>query len=339
MTAPAPAPTLRWGLIGASDIAATRVIPALRARGDEVVSIVSGSADRAQEFKRQHHLAQATTELQVGIADVEAVYISSANHLHADQALAAISAGKHVLCEKPLALTVGQAQELVTAADRVGVQLATNHHLPGSPLHVAVREAVDAGRIGTLLAARVAHAVMLPQRLQGWRLSDSTAGGAILDITCHDASVLLPLFGSLPMAVSAHAAHQGRWPAAAPDAVMTTMSFEGGGLAQTHDSFTNPHTATSLHVLGSEGSIVVTDAMTQDTHGTVEIWTDAGRNLVALDTSTDLYRIVADAFAASIAGTASPTATGQAGADAVRVALAALESARTGTAVDPRALT
>lgn len=329
---------IRWTLVGASDIAASRVLPALRARGDEVVAVVSGSAQRAQEFAATHGLQRGETDLQAGFNGVDAVYVSSANDRHYAQALAAINAGLHVLCEKPLALTVTDADNLVSAANAAGVVLATNHHLPGSPLHVAVRNAVADGLIGDLLAARVAHAVMLPPHLQGWRLADPTSGGAILDITCHDASVLLPLFGSLPESVSAHAVHQGQWPTAAPDAVMTVMTFPGGKLAQTHDSFTNPHTNTWLQVLGSDGAITVHEAMTQDTAGTVEISTNAGTEQIDVDTSADLYSIVLDGFAAAIAGTGVPTATGQAGADAVRVALAAVESARAGTAIDPRTL-
>ncbi|MFV0254135.1 MAG: Gfo/Idh/MocA family protein [Beutenbergiaceae bacterium] len=330
--------SLRWALVGASDIAATRVLPALRARGDDAVGVVSGSAQRARDFAQTHGLSSGGTDLAAALTGVDAVYISSINSQHAEQAMAAIEAGVHVLCEKPLALSAAEADSLVSAADRAGVVLATNHHLTGSPLHVAVREAVAAGRIGELLAARIAHAVLLPQRLQGWRLADPASGGVILDITCHDASVLLPLFGSLPTAVSAHAAHQGQWPSAAPDAVMATMTFSGDRLAQTHDSFTNPHTATTLEVLGSQGSITVTDAMNQDTPGTVELCTDSGREQLQVDTSADLYVIVLDAFTAAVAGTGEPTASGQAGADALRVALAAAESVRTGTAIDPRSV-
>lgn len=342
-------PPATWALIGASDIAATRMIPALRALGHTITSVVSGDAERGRRWADQHGIERAGTDLADGMTGVDAVYISSTNTRHHAQALAAIAAGKHVLCEKPLAMTATECDELVTAAEQAGVVLATNHHLPGSPLHATARDLVAQGRIGQVLAARVMHAVELPERLRTWRLSATEAAGAgvILDITCHDASVLNPLLGGLPERVSAVAVRQNDWAEAggdAPDAVMSVLSYpgpDGSGprLAQTHDAFTVPHDVTRLEILGSEGTIVVQDAMTQDAAGTLTLTTAAGTEEVDVDTDVDLYEIVLDAFAEAIAGTGRPTATGQDGADAVRVALAVEQAARTGATVNPRDLT
>lgn len=93
-------PALNWGLIGASDIAATRVIGAIRTSGGNAVGVFSGSADRARDFAASHGLASATTDLDELLAgDINAVYISSTNDKHFDQATRALKAGKHVLCE------------------------------------------------------------------------------------------------------------------------------------------------------------------------------------------------------------------------------------------------
>ena len=328
---------LTWSLFGASDIAATRMIPALRARGDAVHAVVSGSADWAAEYAGTHEIPVATTDLAEALGpEVDAVYISSTNDKHLEHALAAIEAGKHVLCEKPLALTVADGEAIVAAAEAAGVVLAVNHHLPGSPLHATVRELVGNGRIGELVSARVMHAVELPERLRGWRLSVPAAegGGVVMDITCHDASVLVPLFGTPPLRVSAIATSQGGWAGtAAPDAVMTVMEFpapdggRGTRLAQTHDAFTVPHDVTRLEVHGTRGSVVVRDAMTQDTPGTVHLTTAAGTEEIEVDCSTDLYTIVLDHFAAALRGEGAPTADGRAGLEAVRLALAAQRAA------------
>lgn len=337
--------TLRWALIGASDIAATRMLPALRALGHTAASVVSGDADRARQWAEQHGVPRSGTDLVEGLQDVDAVYISSTNTRHHEQALTAIRARRHVLCEKPLALTARECDELVAEAEEAGVILATNHHLPGSPLHVKARELVTSGRIGDLLAARVMHAVELPERLRTWRLSGDEAqgSGVILDITCHDASVLNPLFGGLPEQVSALAVRQNTWAQAtadAPDAVMTVLRYPGpdgrARLAQTHDAFTVPQDTTRLEILGSSGTIVVHDAMTQEAAGSITLITAAGTEDVAVDTDLDLYQIVLGAFGRAVAGTGAPTASGRDGANTVRVALAVAQAARTGTAVDPR---
>lgn len=337
--------TLRWLLIGASDIAATRMISAMRARGDRVEGVVSGDEERAQRYAADLGLGFGTSSLEDGLgAGVDAVYISSTNDQHKDQAMAAIAAGKHVLCEKPLALEVGEAEEMVEAAAERGVVLATNHHLPGSPLHAAVRELVAAGRIGRVLAARVMHAVELPQRLRGWRV-DAPAehgGGVIMDITCHDASVLNRLFGGLPSRVTAVGARQTGGPEGPADAAMVLLEYSDGDggtvLVQTHDAFTVPHDTTRLEVQGTAGLIIVRDAMTQDTAGTIELVTAEGSEAVDVDCSADLYGIVLDAFASAISGDGVPTADGRAGVDSLRVAIAAHRSTLESCGIDPAEL-
>ncbi|MCP2046568.1 Gfo/Idh/MocA family protein [Paenarthrobacter histidinolovorans] len=330
---------LKWGLIGASDIAATRVIDAIRSSGGHIEGVVSGSAGRADDFAAQHGLHFATTDLDELLGwDIDAVYISSTNDKHYDQACRALRAGKHVLCEKPLALDPAEAEAMVALAEELGLVLAANHHLPGSPLHAKVRELVAEGAIGAVLSAKVAHAVLLPQRLRGWRLGQSTPGsGVILDITCHDASVLNPLLGT-PVAVAAVAVQQADWNTGGQaDAAMTVIRYEQKDrppvLAQTHDSFTVGFADTSLEVHGTAGTIRVIDAMTQDTKGQVLLTTEAGTRDIDVDCTDDLYVIGLRAFAAAVEGTGTPTASGRDGLMALKVAIAAQESAMTGLTV------
>jgi 1,5-anhydro-D-fructose reductase (1,5-anhydro-D-mannitol-forming) len=332
-------PALKWGLIGASDIAATRVIGAIRASGGDTVGVFSGSAERASDFAARYGMARFTTDLDELLGwDIDAVYISSTNDKHFEQATRALQAGKHVLCEKPLALDAGQAAAMVKLAEETGLVLAANHHLPGSPLHVKVRDLVAAGTIGTVLSAKIAHAVLLPERLRGWRLGHGMPGsGVILDITCHDASVLNPLLGT-PVAVTAIAVRQAGWNTGGQeDAAMTVIRYENDGqppvLAQTHDSFTVGYAGTSLEVHGTNGTIQVIDAMTQDTKGQVVLTTGSGIQSVEVDCSEDLYVIGLRAFTATVEGTGVPAATGRDGLMALKVALAAQESAITGLTV------
>ena len=162
---------LRWGLIGASTIAAEHMIGAMRANGGTVASVMSSSADRARDYASKHGIAQATDDLSALVnADIDAVYISTTNELHRDQLFAAVAAGKHVLCEKPLALNLADAHAMVAACQARGLVMGTNHHLRNAATHRAMREAILEGRIGKPLFARVFHAVYLPPHLQGWRI-------------------------------------------------------------------------------------------------------------------------------------------------------------------------
>jgi len=239
-----------------------------------------------------------------------------------------------------MALTLADARSIVTAADRAGVVLAVNHHLPGSPLHATARQLVADGRIGALYSARINHAVLLPENLREWRLADVPGGGVVFDITVHDASVLNPLFGAAPVRVTALGVSQATWnQARTRDSVMTILEYAAGdygvpGLAQTHDAFTVPYPGTSMEIHGETGAIVIGDAMTQDTRGTVELRTAAGIEPINVDVSDDLYHINVRGFAAAVRGEGRPTATGQDGLDALEVALAVEESLRSGRTVN-----
>src|SRR5687767_5071622 len=165
---------VRWGLIGASDIAETRMIPAINSLEEsDVVAVVSSDVERARDYARRNGIPVAHESIDALLADpgIDAVYISTTNEQHKNQAQAAAGAGKHVLCEKPLALSVADAMLMESTCAAAGVVLGTNHHLRNASTHRAARRLVQEGQIGVPLAARVFHAVYLPSRLQGWRVS------------------------------------------------------------------------------------------------------------------------------------------------------------------------
>ena len=136
---------------------------------------MSSDAARGRAYAAENGIARSYDSVEALLADpaVEIVYISTTNELHKAQTLAAAAAGKHVLCEKPLALTLADAREMVAACRAAGVVMGTNHHLRNAATHRAMRDAIKAGRIGRPLFARVFHAVYLPPHLQGWRITSA----------------------------------------------------------------------------------------------------------------------------------------------------------------------
>ena len=330
-------PVIRWGLLGASDVAATRMIPAIHRLGHRVVAVGDPTLEWAATYAARHDIpVSGSVEELVARDDVDAVYISTKNELHRDHTVLAAAAGKHVLCEKPLALSVADGREMIDRCEAAGVVLGTNHHLPGAGTHRAVRELVSSGAIGRILAVRVFHAVMLPQRLQGWRLGSRSGGGVALDVTCHDASVINPLLGVLPQDLVALATHQGPWEASAEDALMSTMRYADGTLVQTHDAFTVQHAPTGLHVIGVDGAVFADGVMSQDPIGTAKLRDASGEHEIEVTDRRDLYEISVSGFAAAISGEAlSPVVTGSDGLSAARVALAVRRAAEAGERVAP----
>jgi 1,5-anhydro-D-fructose reductase (1,5-anhydro-D-mannitol-forming) len=327
--------TIRWGLIGASNIAREHVINAIRANGGEVVSVMSADAGRANAYAAANGIPSATDSLDALLSrdDIDAVYISTTNELHRDQALAAAKAGKHILCEKPLALDLSDAHAMVDAAKAAGVVFATNHHLRNAGAHRAMREAIAEGRIGKPLAARVFHAVFLPPFLQGWRINAPAAGGGvILDIAVHDADTLRFVLQDEPESVVAMAQSGGMGESGLADAVMTTVTFRSGLIAQTHDAFTSKYAGTGFEVHGTEGSLIARDVMTQKPIGSIVLRNESGEHVIDFDRG-DLYVRALGAFHNAVRGEGEPAATGEDGIRSLAFGLAVAEAAKTGGTV------
>ena len=324
-----------WGLIGASTIAAEHMIHAIRAQaGHEVVAVASTSTERGHAYADKHGIAAAYGSVAALLADpaVHAVYISTTNELHHDQVLAAAAAGKHVLCEKPLALNLEDAVAMVQACRNAGVVMATNHHLRNAATHRKIRDLIREGAIGKPLFARVFHAVHLPPHLQGWRLDKPQAGGGvILDITVHDADTLRFVLDAEPveavgMTQSATMAREGL-----EDGVMAVLRFDNGVLAQLHDAFTVKHAGTGIEIHGERGSVVGRNVMTQQPVGEVVLRNEAGEQLVRVEHGNLYTRSVA-AFCAAMRGEGVPAATAEDGVRSLATALAVLDACRTGAA-------
>lgn len=328
--------SVKWGFIGASNIARQYVLNGVSARGEgEVVCVMSSDEERGKAYAKETGIPRSTTSLEelVGDAAIDAVYISTTNELHNSQAMAAARAGKHVLCEKPLALQTHEARDMVEACREAGVVMGTNHHLRNAGSHRAIRSAIRAGRIGRPIAARVMHAVHLPDHLQGWRINNPGAGGGvILDITVHDADTLRFVLDDDPVEAVALGQAAGMAQAGLEDGVMSVIRFRSGLIAQCHDAFTIGYAGTGFEVHGTQGSLIARDVMTQEPVGSVRVRTDSGEEELAFD-STNLYTHSLALFHRALRGEGQPSATGEDGVWSLATALAVQESVETGRSV------
>jgi 1,5-anhydro-D-fructose reductase (1,5-anhydro-D-mannitol-forming) len=325
---------LGWGLIGASDIARTRMIEAVNSQQDSaVVAVMSSSDERARRYAVENGIPNAYSSVEALLGDpaVDVVYVSTTNERHKSEVLQAAKHRKHVLCEKPLALTIPDAREMVETCRRHDVVLGTNHHLRNAVTHRAIRRLIKEGTIGKPLAARIFHAVYLPPRLQGWRLEKPDAGGGvILDITVHDADTLHFALDDDAEEVVALSGQQGLAQAGLEDAVMGAIRFRSGVLAQFHDAFTIKHTRTGFEVHGTDGSLIGEDVMTQEPRGHVYLQRGDRREEIDLGPHEDLYVHQVRHFNDAVSGKGAPFATAEDGIRSLAVATAVLEAARTG---------
>jgi 1,5-anhydro-D-fructose reductase (1,5-anhydro-D-mannitol-forming) len=326
---------MRWGLIGASTIAADHMIGAIRASGGHISTVVSSSAERAASYATTHKIDKGVTDLDTALDSVDAVYISTTNEKHLPQAMAAIAAGKHVLCEKPLAMTVADAVSMVKAADAAGVTFGTNHHLRNAGAHLAIRDLIQSGRLGDVLSVRVFHAVHLPPHLQGWRIDNPDAGGGVIpDITVHDADTVRFHLAEDPLDVVATKTARGMGQGV-EDSAMSIWSMPSGAMVQTHESFTHAHAGTGIEIHGTDASIIARNVMTQAPTGEVTLRFDGGEQAVEYS-GHSLYERSVDLFAKACAGQGRPAADGVDGVKSLAVAAAVSQAADTGqrTSVD-----
>jgi 1,5-anhydro-D-fructose reductase (1,5-anhydro-D-mannitol-forming) len=311
------------------------MIGAFRAQpAGEVRWVVSSDGQRAAVYAGEHGIAHSTSELDRMLSDpaVDAVYISSTNEKHHAQALAAIAAGKHVLCEKPLAMTLADAVEMVRAAANQGVVFATNHHLRNAGSHLAIRDLIKSGRLGQIRSIRIFHAVYLPENLQGWRINDASAGGGVIpDIVVHDVDTVRFHLDEDPHEVIAIAGASGMG-RGVEDSVMSAWTMPSGVMVQTHESFTHRFAGTGIEVHGSDGSVFARGVMTQRPVGEIELVTAEGRQAVPFSDHNLYVRAVAK-FAEAVFGSGRPAADGIDGVKSLAVALAVREAAGRGVKV------
>lgn len=324
---------MRWGLIGASTIAAEHMIGAIRASGGDIATVLSSNADRAASYAATHDIPNGVTDLDAAMDGVDAVYISTTNEKHLPQAMAAITAGKHVLCEKPLAMNVADAVSMVSAAEQAKVIFGTNHHLRNAGSHLAIRDAIQNGRIGTVLSVRVFHAVHLPPHLQGWRIDNPAAGGGVIpDITVHDADTVRFHLSEDPIDVVAMKTANGMGQGV-EDSAMSVWSMPSGAMVHTHESFTHPFAGSGIEVHGTAGSIIARGVMTQQPVGEVTLRFDGGEQAVEYATH-GLYDRAVDLFAKACRGEGRPAADGVDGVKSLAVAAAVSKAAETGQRAD-----
>ncbi|HEX3866894.1 MAG TPA: Gfo/Idh/MocA family oxidoreductase [Gemmatimonadaceae bacterium] len=195
-------PPVRWGILSTANIGVAKVIPAIQAStGSRVVAIASRNADRARMAAERLGIPRSYASYDELLADpdVDAVYNPLPNHLHVPLSIRAANAAKHVLCEKPIALTAIEARQLLAARDNNRVQIAEAFMVRAHPQWAAIRELVGAGRIGELrlVSGHFSYARRAPNDV---RNRVEWGGGALLDVGCYPITLSRWLFGSEPMA-------------------------------------------------------------------------------------------------------------------------------------------
>jgi len=196
---------VRWGVFGAARIALDKVIPSMQ-EGElsRVVAIASSSADKARAAAGSLGIDRAydSYEALIDDPDVEAIYNPLPNHLHVPWSIRAVRAGKHVLCEKPIALSARKAVELRDAARQAGVLVGEAFMVRCHPQWIETKRLIDSGRIGTLQLVH-GHFSYTRRDASDVRSRLEYGGGALMDIGCYPITIARWMFGREPLAAVA----------------------------------------------------------------------------------------------------------------------------------------
>jgi predicted dehydrogenase len=246
---------LRWGILSTANIATGKAIPGIRkAERCEVVAIASRDAAQARRVADRLDIPRSHGSYEALLADpdVDAVYIPLPNHIHAEWTIAAARAGKHVLCEKPLAMSSDDAQRMVDICRVEGVRLMEAFMYRLHPSWVAVRDLVAIGRIGRLVAVQSWFSFFNDDPVNIRNIL-AYGGGALYDIGCYNVNLSRMLFGGEPIRVDGSVI---RDEATGVDVLSSgILEFETG--VATFTCSTRTEADQRVHVYGTEGRISI----------------------------------------------------------------------------------
>lgn len=327
---------LRWGIIGCAAIAKRAVIPGIQqSENNQVVAIASRNLSTAQETAAQLNIPVAYGSYDELLQDpqIDAVYIPLPNHLHKEWTLKAAAAGKHVLCEKPLALTADEAAQMIAGCQAAGVHLAEAFMYRHHPRYQLLKDKIASGVIGEIRGIHGTFTFNSSANHGNVRFNQAWGGGSVYDVGCYPITAARLLLEREPEAVTAQAFFS-------PEHDNVDMMTSGliefpGSVALTFDCGMWAGGRNTLEIVGSTGYITVPNAFVSGSEDGWSFYIHTGKESPEKVTVPliNQYAKQADDFAAVVLQNASPIVEADDALHNMKIIDAVLQSARTRTRV------
>ncbi len=245
---------LRWGLLSTAKINHALIHPLRASKRNQLLAVASRSEEKAQAYANKWMIPRSYGSYESLLADpeIDVIYNSLPNHLHADWTIKALKAGKHVLCEKPLALTAANVDKMLATAKKTGCVLTEAFMYRHHPQTLKVQEIVESGILGKLQFLRGSFTFTL-NREGNYRFIKEMGGGSIWDVGCYPISYIRMLIGRNPVEVFGW---QVQGQAGIDLSFAGQMRFSDDILAQFDSSFQSPF-HTEMEILGSLGKLLI----------------------------------------------------------------------------------
>lgn len=341
---------VRWGVIGSGGIARRRTIPEgiLPAKNAELISVYDTNAEANNLLAKEFNAFAASSNEELLHSGIDAVYIATPVHMHLEQGIVCAAAGKHILCEKPLGLSVTEAEKLGEVCKKEGVLLGTAFMMGFSSQHQAALNLVRQGKIGKPVYCRAQLSCWYPSIAGAWRQDPKTSGGgALMDMGSHCIDLLEMYFGEVRK-VSCFIRNNVH-SYSPEDSSIVSLVFGNGAMGTVDSYFCIPDKCSKnvLELYGSRGSIIANGTIGQEASGTMMACleddasgynplqtrgTENGMNINPVPVNTYLAEI--EEFSASILDNREPVNSFARGLHSLKIIEACYQSAQSGTVVE-----
>jgi predicted dehydrogenase len=335
-----------WGVIGSGGIARRRTIPEgiLPAKNGRLISVFDIGREVNEAVASQFNAVASQTIEELLQSGIDAVYIATPVNVHLEQVILSAKAGKHIFCEKPLGLTIQEAEEMGAICKKEGVHLGTAYMMRFATQHQAALEMINQGKLGKPVYGRAQLSCWYPPIHGAWRQDPATSGGgALMDMGSHCIDLLEMFFGEVS-AVSCmirNSVHD--YPS--EDSAIVSLVFKNGAMGTVDSFFCIPDNSSKniLELYGSKGSILATGTIGQESSGEMRAWLNddtpaydasqargsaLGLTINPIPKNTYLAEI--EEFSSAILENRDPRNSFARGLHSQKVLAACYESARTG---------
>ena len=267
---------IKWGVIGCGGIADRRTPPGMMLSDKaELLAVMDANGEAAEACKEKYGAKYAFTKYEdvLSVPEIEAVYIASPVFFHKEQAIAAAKAKKHILLEKPVALTVSDAEEIKKACEENGVKISIGFLMRFHGYHQKIKEIIAEGKIGEIVSMRGQFTCWYPDIEGAWRHKNATSGGgALVDMGIHVIDLIHYITGLKATHVAAFNQTQ-TFNYEVDDSSNVIMKMDNGSVAYVDSNFNIPDAASvaKLEIYGTKGSIVAKGTLAQEEVGNVDI--------------------------------------------------------------------
>lgn len=321
--------TLNWGLLSAARINRALIPPLRVSKRNQLLAVASRSQELVGAYAAERKIPRAYSSYENLLADpeIDVIYNPLPNRLHAEWTIKAVEAGKHVLCEKPLALTVEEVDAIAGAAKTHGRVVAEAFMYRHHPQTLKVKELVQDGSIGILKLLRGSFSFVL-DREGDIRLDPAMGGGSIWDVGCYPISFMRTVVGAEPIEVFGW---QVTGPTGIDDTFVGNLHFAKDIYGQFDSSFVIPFHA-YMEIVGSEGTLIVPEPFKPEFNEKIFLVRDGKTETIKVK-GKDLYLGEVEDMADTIIQGKTPRISLADSRANVATIRALLESARTGVAV------